>query len=416
MNFEKIYGYDHIKKELNVIIDILNNTEKYQSTGAKLPAGVLLHGAPGLGKTLFANEFINALTNRKVYIIRKNKPDGEFVNYLNDTITDAIKCAPAIVFFDDMDKFANDDERHRNSEEFVTIQSLIDDAKDKNVFFIATTNDIRNIPASLLRDGRFDYMYYLNSPEVGDSAKIIEHYLEGKNIASDIDYTEVAKLLQGESCATLEKVINEATIATTYNNKSVIERNDIINAILRVVYDGPEIDEKNEYAQNLAIYHEAGHALVAEMLDKGSVDLVSVGNYFSNKGGITAISNPDNYWNNLSSMENRVRVLLAGKAATELYLKTTDLGVSSDLERAQRLITRIIEVYAENNFNYWAVAGKRSEQKLVQFENDAAQKFESFYFDTKKILLEHRDEYLKIVDLLKNKKLITQKELQPIFA
>ena len=170
MSFEKVYGYDHIKKELNVVIDILNNKEKYQKTGAKLPAGILFDGEPGLGKTLLASEFINALTNRKVYTIRKNKPDGEFVNYITNTVNDAIKCAPSIVFFDDMDKFANDDDKHMNSEEFVTVQALIDDARDKDVFFIATTNNIRCIPRSLLRDGRFDYVYNLEAPKVDDAS------------------------------------------------------------------------------------------------------------------------------------------------------------------------------------------------------------------------------------------------------
>ena len=416
MSFEKVYGYDHIKKELNVVIDILNNKEKYQKTGAKLPAGILFDGEPGLGKTLFASEFINALTNRKVYTIRKNKPYGEFVNYITNTVNDAIKCAPSIVFFDDMDKFANDDDKHMNSEEFVTVQALIDDARGKDVFFIATTNDIRCIPRSLLRDGRFDYVYTLEAPKVEDASLIIEHFLENKNIADDVDFEEIAKLLRGNSIATLEKVMNEATISTTYNNKEKIERKDIIEAILRVVYDGPKDEKDNEFAKKLAVYHEAGHALVSEILDKGSVDLISVGNYFSDKGGITAVSLPEYYWNKLELMENRIKVLLAGKAATELYLNTTDVGVGSDLDRAQRLVTRIIEVYAQNNFKYWGVKqGVRSEQMLVQFERDAVDKFETLYRETKRILIDHKDEYLKIVELLSNNEVITQRELKEVF-
>ena len=80
-NFNNIIGYNHIKNELNRIIDCINNRDKYERLGVKIPKNLLLHGEPGVGKTLFANAFINAL-NRNRYIIRKDMPDGKFVEYL----------------------------------------------------------------------------------------------------------------------------------------------------------------------------------------------------------------------------------------------------------------------------------------------------------------------------------------------
>ena len=162
-NFENIIGYEHIKNELERIIDCINNKEKYEKLGVKVPKNLLLYGEPGLGKTLFAKAFLNAL-NRNKYIIRKNKPDGDFVNDVNRIITDAMNNTPSVVLLDDLDKFSNNDDDHKNSDEFVVVQTFIDDCKDKDVYFIATANSLRDMPDSLLRVGRFDCKIEVESP------------------------------------------------------------------------------------------------------------------------------------------------------------------------------------------------------------------------------------------------------------
>ena len=112
-HFENLIGYSAVKKELELIADILCNTENYKKLGVKAPAGLLLHGEPGLGKTLMANCLINA-SGRKMFCCRKDRPDGEFVDALRQTFAEAKESAPSIVFLDDMDKFANEDDRHRD--------------------------------------------------------------------------------------------------------------------------------------------------------------------------------------------------------------------------------------------------------------------------------------------------------------
>ena len=317
-NFKNVIGYDHIKHELNRIVDCINNKEKYERFGVRSPLGLLIHGNPGLGKTLIATSFLEAI-NRNKYLIKKDKPNGEFVRYLKDTITDAINNAPSIVLLDDLDKFANNDEGHRKTDEFIVLQSLIDDAKDKDVFFIATANDLRDMPISLLRSGRFDVKIEVNDPTPKDTALIIEHYLSNKHLSSDIDYEEIAKIVNCDSIATMESIMNEAGLIAGYNDRDVISMHDIIKASLRVVFEAPESQEDKTPKQlELAAYHEAGHVLVAELLEPGSVNLVTVSNYFSHKGGVTSISNNDDYWYDIDYMENRIKMLLAGKAATDI--------------------------------------------------------------------------------------------------
>lgn len=413
--FENIIGYNHIKNELIRIIDCINNKDKYNKLGVNIPKGLLLYGEPGLGKTLFAKSFIESL-NRNKYIIRKDKPDGEFVNSINEIINEAINNAPSVVLLDDLDKFSNNDDRHKNTDEFVVVQSFIDDAKDKDVYFVATANDIDDMPDSLLRKGRFDYKIEFNYPTLKDSKLIIEHYLTNKKIDKDIDYEEIANLLGESSCAVLESVMNEAGLIAGFNNHNLISREDIIKAILRIIYDSPENDNtKTKYQLKLATYHEAGHTLVSEILEPGSVNLVSIANYFGNKGGITSTNRNDDYFSSLKLMENRIKVLLAGKAASEIYLNEIDLGVGSDLQRAQRIIDRIIEEYAINNFKYWGVKNHiRSNNMYETFEKDSLSLFERYYADTKTILFNNKDKYLKIVKLLEDKEIITQREIKTV--
>ena len=135
--FDEIIGYEDIKTELKIIYDIISNPDKYKKLGVNQPKGLLLHGAPGVGKTTMAKSFVNA-TDRKVFTCRKKKPDGEFVKDITELFEKAKENAPSIVFLDDMDKYANEDEAHKNAEAFVTLQTCIDDVKDMDIFIIAT--------------------------------------------------------------------------------------------------------------------------------------------------------------------------------------------------------------------------------------------------------------------------------------
>ena len=215
--FSNIIGYDEEKRTLKTIIDMLNNKEKYQEIGCNIAHGLLLYGPPGTGKTSIANEIINNV-NRKVYVIRKIKSDGSFIDYANKIFEEAKNNTPSIILLDDLDKFSEDDNKN-NNEEFVAIQSLIDDIKNFDIFVIATANDIMVLPYSLKRAGRFDIKIEIDNPKEEDAYKIFEHYIKSKKIAKDVDIKKIACILSNSSCAELEKVCNQAGIYAAYLNK-----------------------------------------------------------------------------------------------------------------------------------------------------------------------------------------------------
>ena len=172
--FRKVIGYEQVKQELMQIADTLKNHEVYEALGVSSPRGLLLHGVPGVGKSLMAQCLIEE-SGREAFACRKTEPNGKFVGTIKEVFEKAAESAPSIVYLDDMDKFANDDERHRNSEEFVTVQSCIDELRGKEVFVLATANETRCLPDSLTRAGRFDRVIEVEAPEGKDAERIIGH-------------------------------------------------------------------------------------------------------------------------------------------------------------------------------------------------------------------------------------------------
>lgn len=125
--FDKVIGYENVKLELTRICDIIKNSDKYEKLGVSIPKGLLLYGEPGVGKTLFANSFIEECNIRQ-YICRKNLPNKEFINFIKQTFDDAKANAPSIILLDDFDKFANEDKDHKNETYIDDIQTAYHEA------------------------------------------------------------------------------------------------------------------------------------------------------------------------------------------------------------------------------------------------------------------------------------------------
>lgn len=411
--FDKIIGYKDVKTELFRICDVIKNADKYKALGVAPIGGLLLDGDPGVGKTLMANCFIKE-SGRKSFVCRKNKPDGEFVNEIKNVFTEAAGNAPSIILLDDMDKFANEDDYHRNAEEYVTVQSCIDEIKGKDVFVLATTNGTDNLPRSLLRAGRFDYVISVDAPEGKDAVEIVKYYLSQKKAVAEIDAEEIARLLNGKSCAVLETVINTAGQYAGYENKEMIGVDDIIRACLRVIYNAPESTAPhNPVVLERTAYHEAGHAVVAEILESGSVDLVSVRKNTGTVGGFTAYHNPDDYWISKTHMENRIIAILGGKAATELIFGEADTGANNDLHRAFDIVQRFADNYCSYGFGYWEGRDSSSD-RLLRREDRITADMETYYARARKILIDNKAFLEALAKRLQEKDTLVSSEIKEI--
>ncbi|MBQ6655139.1 MAG: AAA family ATPase [Erysipelotrichaceae bacterium] len=413
--FENIIGYEDIKEELSVIIDMFRDPDKYQKIGAKPINGVLLYGAPGTGKTTMIRDMVDAC-DVPVYVLRKDKGNDDFIEEIVETFKEARKNAPAIVFMDDMDKFADEDDRC--PEEYAVIQSCIDDVRGCQVLALATVNEPDRLPRSLVRAGRFDKTIKLGNPSREDAEKIVRYYLSTKGCGDDIDYKEVTRLLNGSSCAELESIINEASIMTAYENREKMTNDDIINATLKVIYHTPAaLNSECEQSDPTLAYHEAGHAVVSEILEPGSVNIISTSDRSGRDvGGFTSYQQADRYFNSIDYMENRVMCLLAGKAANDIVFGISDVGCNDDLRRAYSIVSRFIDDYCAYGFHNWeGIVNEESSQKM-RSEKETLVCFEmsKYYQKTRKILIENRQFLDALAKKLMKEKTITYHSVQAI--
>ena len=415
--FNKIIGYNEIKETLSRIIDVIKNPEKYEKLGATIPHGLLLHGEPGTGKTTFSNEIINYL-GRKTYTIRKTKSDGDFINHINKIFEEAISNQPSIVFLDDIDKYAEDDDCS-NNEEFVTIQSLIDSIKDKDIFVIATANDINLLPKSLLRSGRFDNIIEIGNPTEEDTYEICKYYLGSKKIAYDVNFKNISSILTSATCADLEKICNHAALYAGYKNKEKIGMSELIDASLEFIYNTNKVNTKKDdkYSLNIA-YHEAGHALVGELLQPNSVSFVTVENLNSesNKKGITIYHKENDYFDDINHKIIRVKSLLAGKAATEIVYNTCDVGSGSDLQRAFDIVEMFVGDYCQYGFDAWVQNHRELSEKVKTKKSDKIiELMNRYYQEVKELLIKNREKLDILAKELNKRKILFQNDIEDIF-
>lgn len=411
--FDKIIGYADIKDELIRFCDVLKNFKDYKRLGVEIPRGILLYGEPGIGKTLLAKSFIEE-SEIKSFTIRKDKHSREFVNHIRYIFDEAKKEECAIVFLDDIDKFANEDEYHKDAEEYVVVQSCIDDCKGSNVFVLATANRIYFLPNSLMRAGRFDKVIQMTCPVGDDAKKIIKHFLSKKQVFGDIDIDDISSFLAGHSCAELEMVINEAGIYAVFDKRAKIEQRDIIKACMRLIFDASESVEyiDSNILKKVAV-HESGHAVISEILEPGSVNLVSICGYSNNSGGITSVRKPDDYNFSVVAKENEIIRSLGGKAATEMIYGIFDLGCDGDLHTAFDLVTTFVDDYGAYGFNAFE-RGNSSQYLLESKDRKVAEQMDRYYRKSKQIIAENREFFDAMVQELLKEKTLTKKQIRGI--
>lgn len=412
--FDKVIGYETIKKELLQVCDMICNKEEYAKLGANLPRGILLYGAPGLGKTLMAKCFIKE-SGLRSYTVRRNKGTDDFVGEITDTFKRAKENAPSIVFLDDMDKYANEDEKHCDAETYVAVQSGIDEVRDADVFVLATANDIRKLPNSLTRFGRFDRKIEVCSPTEKDASEIIKYYLKGKKVSEDVDMEDVTRMISYSSCAELETILNEAAIGAAYERHDAITMNDIIKAVLRTQYEAPDIYTKmsREDLKKIAL-HEAGHMVVCEVLEPGSVGLVSIKTSGRDKTGGFMRKCKE-----LTCRRHHILAALAGKAAVELYYSDICAsGCQSDISKAIYDIRIAISESGTCGLGALDVATRRSpdasENLNSRTETIVHAELERYMLKARDIILKNRMFLETATELLLEKETLLYSDIQSL--
>ena len=408
---EKVIGYDSIKETLRQIADVLKRPEAYKEKGVSMPRGLLMESAPGLGKSLMASILMEE-SGRKSFVFRRINEGNTFLGEMKDIFDVAKEEAPSILLLEDLNLYVESNSPY--APEWACLQACIDETSDADIFVIATTNDTRYMPQSLLRPGRFDYILNLNPPLGKTAENIVSYYLRDKNLAKDVQISDIVKAMPQVSCATLETVMNLAAINSVYRDHAHVQKEDIIDELLKVVYNLRKADcEEDPQEHQMIAVHEAAHAVVGEVLHSGSIGIITIRGSHGAIGGME--SGFAVYAKSEEEFQDEIIKTLAGKAGTALIYGIMDIRAAADIKKADQLLDIWLCHFAGGGFSGVEPSENRlSEPRLSYNEAIKSAKLEELYRRAYKILYDNRDFLLAVQEELLEHETLLNSDLAKI--
>lgn len=243
-SFDDVIGMEGLKKEFYQIMDVMKNSEKYKQQGIRMPKGILLEGAPGNGKTLFARA---AAGESRVSFIPAKATDFESMFMavgpmkVKQLFRLARKHAPCIVFIDEFDGIGSRrsyGQTAMETENTRIVTALLNEldgfAVNNGVLVLAATNNRKALDEALIRPGRFDRKYVVPYPDFKDRMALLEMYSKDKKLAEDVELEELAGLFEKYSCAKIEVILNQAALLAERRESGQIGRVEIMMALAEV--------------------------------------------------------------------------------------------------------------------------------------------------------------------------------------
>jgi cell division protease FtsH len=358
VTYKDVGGADEAIADLQEIIQFLKAPEQFAQLGGHIPKGVLLVGPPGTGKTLLAKA-----TAGEAQVAFFETSGSEFVEMfvgvgaarVRDLFEQARKAAPAIIFIDEIDaigqsrggatRLGGNDEREQTLNQLLAEIDGFKTDTSAPVIIMAATNRPEVLDPALLRAGRFDRQVAIGNPDLIGRVQILRIHSKGIKLAADFDLQGAARMTAGFSGADLENAMNEAALGAARHKAAAVTLNDFEAAIERVIA-GSEKKSRvmNEQERTRVAYHESGHALVAELVPHGEpVSKISIVPHSRGALGYT-IQTPteDRYLLSTEELEDRVAVMLGGRAGEIVQFGTISTGASDDIMRATELARRMV--------------------------------------------------------------------------
>jgi cell division protease FtsH len=355
VNFSNAAGVDEAKAELQEVVDFLKNPKKYQALGGRIPKGILLVGPPGTGKTLLARA-----TAGEAGVPFFSMSGSEFVEMfvgvgaarVRDLFEQAKKNAPCIVFIDEIDTIGKQRggvTAFRHEEQEQTLNQLLTEMDgfdpSQGVIIMAATNRPDVLDPALLRPGRFDRQVVIDKPDMKGREDILKVHARGVKLAPEADLHTIAARTPGFAGAELANVVNEAALLAARRGKTAVEMAELEEAVDRVM-TGLERRSRalSEEEKKTVAYHEMGHALVGMLLPRADpVHRVSIIPRGSAALGMTLqLPLQDRYLFTREELEDKIAVLLGGRAAEEIAVSRISTGAQNDLYQATQLARRMV--------------------------------------------------------------------------
>jgi cell division protease FtsH len=358
VSFKDVAGVEEAKAELQEVVDFLKDPKKYGRLGARVPKGVLLVGPPGTGKTLLARAVAG-----EAGVAFFSISGAEFVEMfvgvgaarVRDLFEQARQKAPAIIFIDELDALGRargaggiggHDEREQTLNQLLVELDGFDPST--GLVLLAATNRPEILDPALLRAGRFDRVVLVDRPDKPGRLQILQVHARKVKLAADADLDRIAASTAGFSGADLANLVNEAALLATRRGAEAVSGADFAEAIERMIA-GLEKKSRvlNEQERRVVAHHELGHALVAMALPgTDPVQKISI-----IPRGVAALGytlqrpTEDRFLMTREELENKMAVLLGGRAAEEVMFKHLSTGAANDLAKVTEIARSMVMRY-----------------------------------------------------------------------
>ena len=435
IRFDDVAGLDEEKQEMLEIVQFLKEPKKFNEMGAKIPKGVLLYGKPGTGKTLIAKAiageanvpFISMSGSEFIEMFA-----GLGASRVRKLFEKARKVAPCIVFIDEIDAIGS---RRANgsgaeTENNQTLNQLLVEMDgfdtEETIIVLAATNRPEMLDKALLRPGRFDRQITINVPDKRGREEILKIHSKDKKFAENVNLGTIAEDTAGLTGAELSNILNEAAILATINEHEVICQDDIEEAFKKVTIGLQKTSRVySEKDKRITAYHEAGHAVVSRYLEtQEPVKEISIiprgmaGGYTMNK------TNEDKNYISKTEMEERLIVLMAGRAAEKIIINDISTGASNDFEVATKIAKDMVTVYGMSDVvGTISINPERDpyelqilgEKYVDAIGAEVKILLDTAYAKAQKIILEHMEKLHEVAQTLLKNETIKEQEFEEIF-
>ena len=356
INFKDVAGNEESKQDLEEVVEFLKFPAKFEKVGARIPKGVLLVGPPGTGKTMLARA-VAGEAGVPFFSISGSEFVEMFVGVgasrVRDLFAKAKKNAPCIIFIDEIDAVGRrrgsgmgggHDEREQTLNQILVEMDGFE--QGSNVIVVAATNRADVLDPALLRPGRFDRRVMISLPDRKAREAILKIHFEKKPLDSAVDISSLAAKTAGSSGADLANIANEAAIVAARRDSKTISNKDLTEAFEKVAI-GPERKSKvmSDKEKELTAYHEAGHAVVGQVLpDSDMVHKVTIIPR-GGTGGVTWFIPPeDKSYHSIIEYKDVLARMLGGRVAEKIKygVDRVTTGAGSDLQKAAELAREMV--------------------------------------------------------------------------
>ncbi len=439
IRFADVAGAEEEKEEMQELVEFLRSPQRFTQLGARIPKGVLLVGPPGTGKTLLAKAVAGEAGVPFMSISGSDFVEmfvGVGASRVRDLFEKAKKHAPCIVFIDEIDAVGRrrgagmgggHDEREQTLNQLLVEMDGFD--INEGVIVLAATNRKDILDPALLRPGRFDRQITVNYPDVRGREAILRVHARQKPLADDVDLAAVARRTPYFAGADLENVMNEAAILCAREGGEKITQKHLSDAIERVQM-GPEKKSHvvTEEDKRLVACHEAGHAIVGELLPGcDDVHLVTIMPRGSSGGHTLLLPEKESDFTTRTQLLDFVAMALGGYAAEQIVMGEMSTGASSDLQRATQICRSMVTQYGMSDDmgpiylsgdhdevflgrDYASHGRAYSEEVAARIDREVQQKMNNALERAKKLLGDNRDKLDGLSAVLIEKETITRKE------